>query len=63
MENAQENLTIGAFAKAAGVNVETIRFYQRNGFAQTGEEFNSSGRLILDMLWRPDAPAASVEGS
>ena len=23
------NLTIGAFAKAAGVNVETIRFYQR----------------------------------
>ncbi len=24
-----ENLTIGAFAKAAGVNVETIRFYQR----------------------------------
>ncbi|MBI2311457.1 MAG: Hg(II)-responsive transcriptional regulator [Betaproteobacteria bacterium] len=25
------NLTIGAFAKAAGVNVETIRFYQRKG--------------------------------
>lgn len=24
-------LTIGAFAKAAGVNVETIRFYQRKG--------------------------------
>lgn len=24
-----ENLTIGVFAKAAGVNVETIRFYQR----------------------------------
>ena len=23
-----ENLTIGVFAKAAGVNVETIRFYQ-----------------------------------
>lgn len=31
MENDQENLTIGAFAKAAGVNVETIRFYQRKG--------------------------------
>lgn len=29
MENILENLTIGAFAKAAGVNVETIRFYQR----------------------------------
>lgn len=31
MENILENLTIGAFAKAAGVNVETIRFYQRKG--------------------------------
>ncbi|EML5470863.1 Hg(II)-responsive transcriptional regulator [Pseudomonas aeruginosa] len=31
MENALESLTIGAFAKAAGVNVETIRFYQRKG--------------------------------
>lgn len=26
-----EHLTIGALAKAAGVNVETIRFYQRRG--------------------------------
>lgn len=31
MENDLENLTIGAFARAAGVNVETIRFYQRKG--------------------------------
>jgi MerR family transcriptional regulator, mercuric resistance operon regulatory protein len=31
MESILENLTIGAFAKAAGVNVETIRFYQRKG--------------------------------
>jgi MerR family mercuric resistance operon transcriptional regulator len=29
MNNNLENLTIGSFAKAAGVNVETIRFYQR----------------------------------
>ena len=29
MQTIFENLTIGAFAKAAGVNVETIRFYQR----------------------------------
>ena len=29
--NKPEQLTIGAFAKAAGVNVETIRFYQRRG--------------------------------
>ena len=31
MHNAVQSLTIGAFAKAAGVNVETIRFYQRKG--------------------------------
>ena len=29
--NNLENLTIGLFAKAAEVNVETIRFYQRKG--------------------------------
>lgn len=27
----QKNFTIGALAKKAGVNVETIRFYQRRG--------------------------------
>jgi MerR family transcriptional regulator, mercuric resistance operon regulatory protein len=31
MENELRNLTIGTFAKAAGVNVETIRFYQHKG--------------------------------
>lgn len=31
MEKNFENLTIGAFAQAAQVNVETIRFYQRKG--------------------------------
>ncbi|MCK9983819.1 MAG: MerR family transcriptional regulator, mercuric resistance operon regulatory protein [Azoarcus sp.] len=31
MENARETLTIGAFARAAEVNVETIRFYQLKG--------------------------------
>ena len=31
MANNLGNLTIGLFAKAAGVNVETIRFYQRKG--------------------------------
>lgn len=31
MENELENLTIGAFARAAGVGVETIRFYQHRG--------------------------------
>lgn len=31
MDSNLENLTIGLLAKAAGVNVETIRFYQRKG--------------------------------
>lgn len=31
MDNNSEILTIGAFARAAGVNIETIRFYQRRG--------------------------------
>lgn len=31
MEINPENLTIGGFAKATGVNVETIRYYQRRG--------------------------------
>ena len=31
MDSHLEKLTIGAFAKAAGVNLETIRFYQRQG--------------------------------
>lgn len=29
MPSTQDTFSIGAFAKAAGVNVETIRFYQR----------------------------------
>ncbi len=31
MDNHLDNLSIGAFARAAGVNLETIRFYQRKG--------------------------------
>ena len=31
MNSNLERLTIGAFARAAGVNLETIRFYQRKG--------------------------------
>ncbi|NWG39552.1 MAG: Hg(II)-responsive transcriptional regulator [Hydrogenophilaceae bacterium] len=31
MNELPETLTIGGLAKAAGVNVETIRFYQRKG--------------------------------
>ena len=34
MKSAAIDLTIGALAKAAGVSVETIRFYQRKGLLQ-----------------------------
>lgn len=34
MGNATRNLTIGALAKAAGVGVETVRFYQRKGLVR-----------------------------
>lgn len=45
MENTRENLTIGAFAKAAGINVETIRFYQRKGLLpQPDKPFGSIRR-------------------
>ncbi|CAB5688666.1 MULTISPECIES: MerR family DNA-binding transcriptional regulator [Pseudomonadota] len=51
MENAQENLTIGAFAKAAGVNVETIRFYQLKGLLPQperpyGGSFAGEGEIL-----------------
>lgn len=42
--NALENLTIGAFAKAAGVNVETIRFYQQKGLLPTPQRRYGSVR-------------------
>jgi len=38
-----ENMSIGAFAGEAGVNVETIRFYQRKGLL--GEPAKSHGSI------------------
>ena len=35
MNELPETLTIGVLAEAAGVNVETIRFYQRKGLLET----------------------------
>lgn len=45
MDATLGNLTIGAFAQAAGVNVETIRFYQRKGLlAEPGRPVGSIRR-------------------
>ena len=38
MAHSLEHFTIGAFAKAAGVTVETIRFYQRKGLLSEPEK-------------------------
>ena len=40
-----ENLTIGALAKRGGVNVETIRYYQRRGLLQEPERPQEGFRL------------------
>ncbi len=42
--NVPESLTIGSFAKAAGVNVETIRFYQHKGLLRTPVRHHGSIR-------------------
>jgi putative acetyltransferase len=34
-------------------NARAIRFYQKQGFAITGEDKNASGRLTYWMKWRP----------
>jgi len=34
-------------------NRRAIRFYEKQGFAITGEDKNSAGRLTYWMKWRP----------
>ncbi|TAL79271.1 MAG: Hg(II)-responsive transcriptional regulator [Burkholderiaceae bacterium] len=53
MEAIFENLTIGTFAKAAGVNVETIRFYQRKGLlTEPGKPYGSIRRYGAEDVTR-----------
>lgn len=49
MKNNFENMTIGTFAKAIGVNVETIRFYQRKGLLTKHNRPYGSIRRYGDM--------------
>ena len=48
MENDLKNLTIGAFARTAEVNVETIRFYQRKSLLPEPERPYGSIRRYGD---------------
>jgi len=52
-ESPKDSLTIGVFAQAAGVNVETIRFYQRKGLlAQPNKPLGSIRRYGGDDVAR-----------
>lgn len=44
METRTENLTIGALAESTGVNVESIRYYQRKGLLEKPEKPHGSIR-------------------
>jgi len=47
MKTDPKGLTIGAAAAAAGVNVETIRFYQRKGLlSQPGRSYGTARRYV-----------------
>lgn len=65
MENNLENLTIGVFAKAAGVNVETIRFYQRKGLLLEPDKPYGSirryGEADVTRALREISPAAGLQ--
>lgn len=43
-----ENLTIGQTAKRAGVNIQTIRYYERRGFVRPDARRDSGYRLYTD---------------
>jgi putative acetyltransferase len=43
----------GVTLKVNADNFRAIKFYERNEFAKTGEEVNSSGRAVLLMAWTP----------
>lgn len=46
--NASKSLTIGQLAKAAGVNIQTIRFYERMGILRPQARLESGYRIYND---------------
>lgn len=51
VDEAKRLSPAGVTLKVNADNYRAIRFYQRNGFVQTGEEVNASGRKVLLMAW------------
>ncbi|OPF91784.1 Peptidyl-lysine N-acetyltransferase YjaB [Rhodopseudomonas palustris] len=53
VDEAKQRSPTEVTLKVNADNYRAIKFYRRNGFAVTSEELNSSGRPVLNMLWRP----------
>jgi putative acetyltransferase len=53
VDEAKRLSPIGVTLKVNADNFRAIRFYQRNGFVETGQEVNSSGRPVLNLAWTP----------
>jgi putative acetyltransferase len=53
VDEAKRLSPTGVTLKVNADNFRAIKFYERNGFVQTGEEVNSSGRAVLLMAWQP----------
>ena len=53
MENTSSGMSIGALAQAAGVHVETIRFYQLKGLLRTpGRPAQGRGGSVPLNTWQ-----------
>ncbi|MDB5580463.1 MAG: GCN5-related N-acetyltransferase [Bradyrhizobium sp.] len=52
VDEAKRLSPAGVTLKVNADNFRAIRFYERNGFARTGDEVNSSGRAVLLMAWK-----------
>ncbi|HEY0328996.1 MAG TPA: GNAT family N-acetyltransferase [Rhodopseudomonas sp.] len=53
VDQAKRLSPTGVTLKVNADNFRAIKFYERNGFAVTGEETNASGRAVLNMVWEP----------
>ena len=53
VDEAKRRSPHGVTLKVNADNFRAIRFYQRNGFVETGQEVNASGRPVLNLAWTP----------
>jgi putative acetyltransferase len=53
VDEAKRRSPAGVALKVNADNFRAIKFYQRNGFVETGTEVNASGRPVLNLAWTP----------